>query len=402
MGEREQHAAPDRWATVGRDLHGAIVQGDANQVSVGTGLTTAHRRWLTWLAVVAVLVVGGIVVLTVTLVDQRGRRPAPIRVGAYTTTVSGSVVGGDAFELQGELRVRESTDDLPYEWCLKVGDPWATPAPGAVWFGSNGTCFGAMRDAAVVTLVETGGETVLSPYTRAPSLHESANGFTATSGSFAGTYLPDRGDVRFRTTQGGIEGTLSLQGSTAMSGHGRGAFTATLRASFVSDDPEEVLSWPARAVGPAATGATVDPGPGRGIRYVVKTVTGFTQTEGSPEYARSERARFEGAVLVVDARDGGTFVYDPANSRTDVFPVTGAVTSAEPLYVLSGRRAIEQENFSATAVVGGTLDLSGREPVVRLTLATSTTTTIRTATTTARDSTSVSYEVEAVLQAHRY
>ncbi|MFC8845288.1 MULTISPECIES: hypothetical protein [unclassified Micromonospora] len=109
--------------------------------------------------------------------------------------------------------------------------------------------------------------------------------------------------------------------------------------------------------------------------------------QGSPEFVKTARARFAGALLIVDARDGGRFVYDPPDSRTDVFPVTGTVTSAEPVYVLSGQRSAGEGVTTANAVVGGMLDLGGNEPVIRLTL-----TTTALATTT-------SYEVEAVLRA---
>jgi hypothetical protein len=62
--------------------------------------------------------------------------------------------------------------------------------------------------------------------------------------------------------------------------------------------------------------------------------------------------------------------YDPPNSRTDVFPLDDTVTAAASVYVLAGRRTAGMDVTAVTAEVGGTLDLSGADPVVRLTIST--------------------------------
>jgi hypothetical protein len=92
-------------------------------------------------------------------------------------------------------------------------------------------------------------------------------------------------------------------------------------------------------------------------------------------------------VFVIDARDGGEFVYDPPNSRDDVFPITGTITGNGPVFVLAGTRSAGEGVTAASAEIGGTLDLSGAAPVVRLTLH-----------TTLGIGTASGYEIEAILQ----
>jgi hypothetical protein len=92
--------------------------------------------------------------------------------------------------------------------------------------------------------------------------------------------------------------------------------------------------------------------------------------KGDSAFVNSARARFAGTVFVIDARDGGRLRYDPPNSRTDVFPLDDTVTAAASVYVLAGRRTAGMDVTAVTAEVGGTLDLSGADPVVRLTIST--------------------------------
>ncbi|MFF3855820.1 hypothetical protein [Micromonospora sp. NPDC002575] len=379
--------AVDRSVHVGGTVGAPVITGDRNRVWVGSHLL--RHQWLLWLiALMVLLATGGIAVLIVAARDANGRRIDPVRTGAYTVTIRGSVVGGSPFEQQGELRIRQATDSLPYEWCLRVGDPWGNPVPGAILFGTNGTCFGAGADAPVVTLAESAGEVVLVPVNPPPALRDSMNAFIATSGIASMAYVPDGGEIRFRPAGSKIEGSISLQGLHAFGGSGSSTFTATLAATLVSEDPEALLSIPIAPAPVADASASGRPGEQvAGIRYTVKTITSFRRLQGSPEFVERARARFSGAVLIVDARDGGRFVYDPPDSRTDIFPVTGTVVRAAPVYVLSGHRSSGEGVTAADAVVGGMLDLSGNEPVIRLTL-----TTTALATTT-------SYEVEAILRA---
>ncbi|MEV5819603.1 hypothetical protein AB0L22_10550 [Micromonospora haikouensis] len=379
--------AVDRSVRIEGTVAAPVVTGDRNKVWVGSYLS--RHQWLLWLiALMVMCAIAGIAVLVKAARDAENRRIDPVRTGAYTVTIRGSAVGGSPFEQQGELRIRHATDSLPYEWCLRVGDPWGAPVPGAILFGTNGTCFGPGADVPVVTLTERAGEVVLVPVNPPPALRDSMNAFTATSGIASMAYVPDGGEIRFRPAASKIEGSISLQGIGAFGESGSSTFTATLAATLVSEDPEALLSRP---IAPAPVTDTSAPGRRgeqvAGTRYTVKTITLFRRLQGSPDFDKTAQARFAKAVFIVDARDGGLFVYDPPDSRTDIFPVTGTVTTAAPVYVLSGRRSSGEGATAADAVVGGVLDLSGNEPVIRLTL----TTTALTTTT--------SYEVEAVLRA---
>jgi hypothetical protein len=160
-----------------------------------------------------------------------------LRVGTYSATVRGTGPDGKAFEARGELRIRPTIDELPYQWCLKVGLPAGDPKPGAIWFGSDGSCFGAGRRSPVVTWRESGGEYVLAPLNPPPKVTESLNMFYATTVVMAEANQPDGGDLRFRAQGSTLTGTINLQG-VALGNARRGAYAATLEASFVSGDPE--------------------------------------------------------------------------------------------------------------------------------------------------------------------
>ncbi|MER5622292.1 hypothetical protein ABT061_14755 [Streptosporangium sp. NPDC002544] len=362
-------------------VFGPVIKGNSNTLTFGI----SARQWRTiWIILTAILLIGSATIIFIVSDYWQTERATRVRVGAYTVVLYGSAAGGATFEQQGELRIRRSTDRLPYEWCLKVGNPWATPAPGAVWFGTNGTCFGNGLDEAVAHIQEKNGETLITPVDPPPTLEQSPNSFTATSGISTDPYVPDRGEVRFSASASKLEGVLSLQGLETAGRSTRGVFTATLRASLASDDPEAPISSPVEPApytdtkGSNSAAHKVD-----GKRYTVKTIISFRQLAGNPEFIKSEQARFAGAVFVIDTRQGGTFVYDPPDSRSDIFPVTGTVTSADPLYVLSGQRS--SESVDAKTVIGGTLDLSGSEPTLKVTLTTTAITTN-------------SYEIEAILQ----
>ncbi len=368
--------------SVAGGVRGHVITGDH------TTITDWSPRAAWVIGLVMVLASSASVVSVVVALRGDGPpQPEPVRVGAYTVTVRGSAIGGDPFELQGELRVRRSTDGQPYEWCLKVGNPWGAPKPGAIWFGTNGTCFGSGVDRAVATVRETAGEHILTPVDPPPSLRDGRNAFTATSGVLSGAYVPDGGDVRFRASPSRLEGTLSLQGLEALAGLStRGTFTATFTAALVSDDPEALVSSP---IDPKYGDGEQPPAPPdvKGVRYTVRTIVSFTLKAGSEEFLGTARTRFAEAVFVIDARDGGEFVYDPPNSRDDVFPITGTITGKDPVFVLAGTRSAGEGVTAASAEIGGTLDLSGDAPVVRLTLR-----------TTLGIGTASGYEIEAVLQ----
>lgn len=386
-------AAALRQRTKSDDAAGSIVGERGVQAStINAPVITGDHNTITGWSPRTIWVIGVVMVLAASasiasvVVALRDDPPPPARLGAYTVTVSGSAIGGDPFELQGELRVRKATDGQPYEWCMKVGFPMGTPKPGAIWFGTNGTCFGKGGDKPVATIRESSGEHTLTPLSPPPPLDQSMNTFTATSGLLAVAYQPNGGDVRFRATEQRQEGTLSLQG-LALSGLSTpGTFTATFTAALVSDDPEAQVSSP---IDPAFGESEQPAAPPniKGTRYTVRTITSFKPNAGSEEFDGSARSRFAAAVFVIDAREDGEFVYDPPDSRKDVFPVTGKVLNKGPVYVLAGSRDAGSELTAAHAEVGGTLDLTGQAPVVRLTLKTTTGMGMQS-----------SYEVEAVLQ----
>ncbi|MFG1754060.1 hypothetical protein [Streptosporangium sandarakinum] len=363
--------------------------GNKNTLIFG-GLSRRQQR-LIWSVLVLLVVLGCATILV--LIRDDADKPKAVRTGAYTVSVRGSVVGGATFDQQGELRIRRSSDGLPYKWCLKVGNPWGAPAPGAIWFGTNGTCFGSGLDGPVVRLREDGGETVISPVTPPMGLEKNMNSFTATSGITASAYLPDRGEVRFHAATSSLAGTISLQGIDASGGTTRGVFTATLNASLTSDDPDALISSPVEPV-PYDSSARTDVAENKavGTRYSVKTLVFFKQLQGSPAFVDRARARAAGTIFIIDDRDGGDFVYAPPDARDDIFPVTGKATGTAPFFVLTGRRS--SETLEAEAVVGGNVDLSGREPVMNLTV----TTTVGISTATASATNATSYEFQAILQ----
>jgi len=221
----------------------------------------------------------------------------------------------------------------------------------------------------VVAIAESDGEQILNP---APPSGGRMNAFTATSGVLAGAYVPDGGSVRFRPSPSRIEGSLSLQGLESITGRTtRGTLTATFIAQRISDDPEALVSSPIDPVFGSGE-QPVPPPEAPGVRYTVRTITSFIDTAGHPEFTPTARARFAAAVFLINAKDGGSFRYDPPNSRTDIFPITGTVTGSGPVFALSGSRATGEGATAASAQIGGTIDVSGPVPVVRLTLRTET------------------------------
>ena len=347
----------DRHVHIGGNLTGAVVTGNDNQVDVHATTVSPRQRRAIWAVVVAGLLASVAVITVVVWANRRPARPA-VQTGAYTVTVRGSAVGGSPFERQGELRIRKAPAPMPYMWCLKVGDPWGAPAAGAVWFGSHGTCFGAGDTDAQVAIRTSGADTSIAPAGPARM-----NAFTATAGLLATAYVPDSGEVRFRVDDSTLTGTIGLLGLGFAGGSGRGTMTATFTAARVSEDPEALISSPIEPVPVASPADANFPG----TRYAIKTVLGFTLRSGRDAWTGPAQARFAGAVLVVDTA-GVRFRYDPPNARTDLFPVTGVVTGAGPVYVLSGQR----RSGSVTTTVGGTLDTSGADPTVDLSLTTGT------------------------------
>ncbi|WP_162641399.1 hypothetical protein [Streptosporangium sp. 'caverna'] len=379
---QDPRPAGDSSVNIQGSVLGPVVTGDENTLIFGN--FSRRQQKAIWSILSLILLIGTTTIIFIIGDYGQSERSTPVQIGAYTVVLSGSAIGSARFDQQGELRIRKSTDHLPYELCLKVGNPWGAPAPGAIWFGTNGTCFGSGLDAAVVHIRENNGETLITPVDPPPTLKQSMNSFTATPGILAGAYVPDRGEIRFRTSASKIEGAFSLQGLDAFGRSTRGTFTATLTASLVSDDPEALISSPIEPV-PYASSKKSNPDTykANGKRYTVKNIISFKQLQGSAEFIKRAQARFTGAVFVIDSREGGSFVYDPPDSRSDIFPIIGTVVGVNPVYILSGQQS--SEDLTAKATINGMLDISGSEPTITITLTTTGTTT-------------TSYEVGAILQ----
>ncbi|GAB1820332.1 hypothetical protein [Herbidospora sp. RD11066] len=360
------------------------VTGDGNRVIVKPPLPNGPFIWI----VLLVLVVMGAATIFLLLNDDEEKAPETpvaavqgIRPGTYTVVLEGSAAGGAPFTRQGELRIRPSAGPQPFDWCLRVGNPVGTPAPGAIWFATNASCLGGSEDDLYAQWETDGAETVLTP---AAQTLKDINFFTVTSGVTATAYTPDRGEIRFTAEGSRLDGAISLQG---VGDTERGVFTAKLDADQISDDPEALISSP---VDPEPTGTNVTPPDAEGTRYSVETVVSLNQLQGDPDHLDSIRARIAGAVFVIGDRDGGDFVYAPADSRTDVYPVEGTITGTDRVYVVSGERADDD----AKVTVGGTFDHSGDQPVITLTV---TSTTIFEAGDLSRTDVA-SYEFQAILQ----
>ncbi|WP_061300708.1 hypothetical protein [Herbidospora cretacea] len=343
---------------VGRNVNGPVIVGDGNRVTI-------HRSPYLWIVLTVLVVMGAATIFLLLTGDDEeppaaADKPAGIRPGAYTVILEGSAAGGAPFTRQGELRIRRSAGGQPFDWCLKVGNPVGTPAPGAIWFATNASCFGGGEDDVYARWETDGTTTVLTPVRQTT---KEMNFFTVASGVTATAYTPDQGEIRFEADGARLEGAISLQGVGEIGPAERGVFTATLDADQISDDPEALISSPvdppAAETAPALNGSDAT-----GTRYSVQTVISLDQLKGDPDDVDSARARIAGAVFVIDERDGGDFVYAPADSRTDLFPVEGRVASAEPVYVVSAEAAVE----GAEVTVGGTFDRSGAEPVITLTV----------------------------------
>lgn len=193
----------------------------------------SRRTWLV-AALLLVLVaagLGGVAWWRAARTDTGGLRP-----GAYAVTLRGTAADGTAFEARGSLSVRSPGDGLPYQWCLKVGLPAGNPTPGAIWFGSHGSCFGVGKPSAVVTWQQSGGDNVLVPVNPAPSVRDSLNSFYATTVNMAEAVQPDGGEVRFHADGDTLTGAIDLRGA-AMGNAKRGGYVASLAATLVSPNP---------------------------------------------------------------------------------------------------------------------------------------------------------------------
>lgn len=366
----EKPAEPPTY--VGGDVHGPLVTGN-KYVFMLDGLS--RRMVVLFAASAAVLLVLSVVAFT-----KDRRRDDEVLTGAYTVVVYGSAAGGSPFERQGELRIRPADDGLPYKWCLQVGRPLGAPQPGSVWFGTHGTCFGSGYDGPISTVEEEDGETVISPLPSPPPPPKgrALESFTVSSGLTAPVYAPDRGSVRFRVNGSRLEGAIALEGLSIFGDPGRGTLTTTFTAVLASRDPDALLSTP---VDPVPLVTPVPAPTAKGQRYTVKTILSFQRVRGSEAFVASARARFASATFMIEQVDEGDFVYMTADSLDN--PLKGSVRGSGPIYTLAAQRTSTIGDSRSS--VGGTLDTTGAEPTVRLTL------------TSTSDTGETSYEVAAVL-----
>lgn len=141
-----------------------------------------------------------------------------------------------------------------------------------------------------------------------------------------------------------------------------------LSARLVSTDPDAIMSLPSASPSgsPQASGSSRGQAV-EGARFTIKSIDALNQTAGSVAFMDSERERIRDAALTVQERLGGSFVWAPANSRTDLFPLIGQVNGYAPIFELTGQAKANAGTIVETTVkIHGFLNLSGDEP--RLTL----------------------------------
>jgi hypothetical protein len=351
---------PAEPAFVGRNL---TVRGSRNVIGHHNTVGFGPRAFLGTIIVI-MLGAAGIVFVSSRTVPTA---PDSLRDGAYLAEVRGSVQDS-AFDREGALRVRPGHDGLPYQWCLEVGNPWATSAAGTIWFGTNGTCFGSGRDAALTDMQTNGSTTRIHPNVTDLPLNENPNAFAAPAGSNPSVYIPESGDVSFTVSGSTLTGEINLSGPPGTGSGAQGQITMALSARLVSTDPDAIISIPSDspdstppASGPSRSQAV------EGTRFTVKSIDALDQTAGSTAFMDSERERINNADLTVQERLGGSFVWAPANSRADLFPLIGQVNGSAPIFELTGQAKANAGTLVETTVkIHGFLNLSGDEP--RLTL----------------------------------
>jgi hypothetical protein len=326
-----------------------------HHITVGFGATA-------FLGMIIVIVLGS---AGIAFVSSRtvAATPDSLKDGAYLAEVRGSVQGS-AFDREGALRVRPGHDGLPYQWCLEVGNPWGTPTAGGIWFGTNGTCFGSGRDAALTDMQTEGSTTRIHPDVSGLPLNENLNAFAASSGDRPSVFVPESGDISFTVSDSTLTGEISLSGPPGIGSGAQGQITMALSARLVSTDPDAIMSLPSESPSssPQASGSSRGQGI-EGTRFTIKSIDTLNQTAGSVAFMDSERERIKDAALTVQERLGGSFVWAPANSRTDLFPLIGQVNGYPPIFELTGQATANKGTIVRTTVkIHGFLNLSGEEP----------------------------------------
>lgn len=150
-------------------------------------------------------------------VDQQ---PAAAQTGVatYQITIAGTA-SGNPFRLGGLFVVAPrvtsvTTNGLnPFETCVRVGYPAATPQTGAIWYGSNTACFssrGQNIDLVYANANANGSAYATQPDGRLQATY--SNNWTARGGITACLYSPASGSTSYNITGSNVSGTIQLQG----------------------------------------------------------------------------------------------------------------------------------------------------------------------------------------------
>lgn len=287
--------------------------------------------------------------------------PPRLAAGTYLVSLRGTAANGATFDRQGELRIRETADvGLPYLLCLKVGFAAGDPGPGAVWFGSQPSCFGSDAPGPLVDMRIEGRDIVIEPRAHGLEPAEAMWQFSITSGLFSCHYAPDSGQVRLTPSGTAIAGALNLRGLDSCGSSGQGTFTAELSATRVSPDPYALISMPGLPVEAAPpTGSTLT-----GARYAVQRIQSVELTEGNLAWLDSTRRRIGAAILVLD-HAAEEFEWALPDARPDLFPLRGRFTiDPTGVLVLTAERSSEQGSITTRVTWSGTLDPRGAVPVL--------------------------------------
>lgn len=158
--------------------------------------------------------------------------------GTYQVWLSGDV-SGHSFARPATLVVTESIDRgassngvNAIDVCLSSGNPYATPASGAIAFGSNTGCLPAARaqDIDMVFLEVNGGEVTIRP--DATMLAVGLNAFTVTASVTSPIYMIETGEMRLSFDGDAVAGTIDVIGfcsfCTGGAGGSRGRYQAAL------------------------------------------------------------------------------------------------------------------------------------------------------------------------------
>lgn len=95
------------------------------------------------------------------------------------------------------------------------------------------------------------------------------------------------------------------------------------------------------------------------------TILQFNVVRGQPQWAGEAIERVQGALWRFNS--DSTFTYSPANSRTDLYPLSGSFTESENILNFSAYRT-SQTGYtgSATTQVQGSIDLSSSSPILTM------------------------------------